>query len=266
MMSSKKHDTMLQASATGSNPDPASATIPNRDITITAATTNTSAAGVHCFINCPTWRWLVPNNANYPAYRTNTRCFIKGISEKFSLLPNDTSVWYHRRVIVGIKPPIGQSQAGLADAIGAQASAGATSYRQMRDFTGQSSGGYQIVWDSIQATLFYGIKTVDWDNQMNARIDRSRFDVYSDKKYSIRSGNATPSPRFPKFWTSINKTIQYDDEENGISMTPYPNSVQSKIGCGNIYVIDFFEAPVPVSTVTSTLTIDTQQTIYWREK
>jgi len=266
MMSTKKRDIMLAASAPGNNPDPAAATTPNTRVTITAATNNPSAAGVHCFVNCPTWRWLVPNNASYPAYRTNTRCFLRGVSEAFTLLPNDATVWFHRRVVVGIKSILGQTVPGLSNAIGAQNAANASSFRQMRDLTGQTTGGYQQVWDYVQDILFKGVKTTDWDDQMSGIIDRARVDLYYDKKYAIRSGNSVSSPRFKTLWASINKTLQYDDEENGISVTPAPYSVDNKIGCGNIYVFDFFEAPVPISTTTSTLTIDTQQTIYWREK
>lgn len=255
---------MLGVAAAGTDPAPGAATSP-REITLSAATTNPSAAGTHCFAFCPTWRWLVPNNASYPAYRTSTRCFLRGISEKMALTPNDSTVWYHRRVVAGLKSELGTTL-GLRNAIGAQESATATSYRQLRDFTGETSGGYQATWDVIQATLFQGIKTVDWQDDMTARVDRARWDVYTDYRYAIRSGNQTPNPKFPKFWTTINKTIQYDDEENGISMTPNPQSVTNKIGCGNIYVFDFFEAPIPVSTVTSTLRIDTQMTMYWNEK
>lgn len=265
MMSRKKRDTMLSAAASGTNADPASATAPDRRAFISRDTVNNTAAGVHMFLFCPSWRYMVPNNAAYMAYRTATRTYVKGIGEKFSLTPNDASVWYHRRVIVSLKALLSTNIA-LNDAIGAQSGVNATSYRQFRDLTGQQTGGYQIVWDIIQAQLFTGIKTVDWTDQMTARIDRARFNVHADFKYAIRSGNQASSPKMPSFYTPINKTIQYDDEENGVSITPNAYSVSNKIGLGNIYVIDMFETPEPISATTSTMTIDSTMTYYWHER
>lgn len=256
---------MLSAAATGTNPSPQNTTVPGQVLTINATTTNTSAANVHMIFFSPTYRFLVPNTYAYLAARTSTRPYIRGIAENYALVPNDSTLWYHRRIVVACKEVVGNTPA-VSQVTGAQAIAGATSYRQMHDITGDSSSAFSATWDFIQDQLFQGVKTTDWSDQMTAKVDNARFTVIADARYALSSANAASRPRFKKFWTPINKTIQYDDEENGTSITPSPFSIDSKPGVGNIFVLDLFEAPAPISTTTSTLSISSTQTLYWHEK
>lgn len=263
-MATKKRDIMVSIAAQGTNPSPtAAASVGN--LRISAAVTNAAANGVHMTLFSPTYRYLQPNNAAYIAFRTSSRPFIKGIAETYAFLPNDGSVWYHRRIVVATKFQF-TADAATLQGIGAQSGPGAVSYRRFSDLTGQASGAYQQMWDVVQDQLFQGVKLTDWTDQMTAKVDNTRFTVLADKRYALTSGNAAPRPYFKKHYTKIEKTVVYDDEENGTSITPSPFSVDSKPGIGNVFVFDLFEAPVPIDTVTSTLAITSTQTLYWHEK
>nr|QTE03616.1 MAG: capsid protein [Gemycircularvirus] len=263
-MATKKRDIMVSSAVTGTNPVPGGAASLN-PIRINGATTNPSASGVHMMMFLPTYRYLQPNNAAYIAFRTSSRPYLKGIAETYSFLPNDGSVWYHRRIVVASKF-VFTSDIGASQSTSAQAGPGANSFRRFTDLTGQTTGVYQTTWDLVQDQLFQGVKQTDWNDQMTAKVDNTRFTVLQDKRYALTSGNAAPRPYFRKHYVKIEKTIVYDDEENGTSISPSPYSVDSKPGIGNVYVFDLFEAPVPIDTVTSTLSISSTQTLYWHEK
>lgn len=268
-LSVKKRDSMLSAAANGTNPAP-NATLANNQIRIAANTISTSFLnGVHTFVFSPTMRYLLPNNASFSAQRTSSKPYIKGIAESYTLLPNDGSVWWHRRIVFASKRLYAEAVTGLAGngVIQAQPDQSTTTTRKLRDMSSDpGSTGYSTLSTDLSVDIFHGIYTVDWVDPMRAKLDKTRITVLSDRLVTLKSGNDAPAPRIVKHYTSVNKTIVYQDEENGITMSVSPFSVTSKSGLGNIYVYDLFECPVPINTTTSTLTISTQQTLYWHEK
>jgi len=265
MTSVKKRDTMIVASAGGINPDPKVITVTGRIAQLGYGTVD--ASGIHVILFNPTHRWLVPNNAAYQAYRTSTRPFLKGLLERVELNPTDGSTWWWRRIIFAIKGRVGNTLTTEAN-IGAQATSGATSYRQFRDLSGEASGNYFDTNVNMQATLFEGVVGTDWLSPMSAKIDRSRVTLIKDKSRMLSSGNDWGKPKIYRDYTPINKTLVYDDEENGLSMNPSPLSTSSKAGIGNIYVVDFFQCPRPANAGTpgSGITVNPQSTLYWHEK
>lgn len=262
-MARKKRDTMVSVGQPGTNPDP-STTISGNESRINANTTNTSASGVHCYAFSPSYRWLTANNATYLANRTATRTFVRGYFERYSLVPSDDSVWHWRRLVISCKDGLLLT---VGDETGAQSTSASTiSTRKFRDLTGQTTGDYQKAWDNIQDFVFRGVKVTDWNDQMTAPVDKYRFNVHSDKLRVIKSGNSRPAPRYVKTYVPINKSICYDDEENGISVTASPYSIGSKPGIGDIYVLDFFVCKAPVAATTSALNISSTATYYWSER
>jgi len=262
MMSRKKRDTMLSQAAAAVNPDPNSTTV-DGPLKITANTVSTYHAGFHVTLQCPSYRWLNPNNAAYLALRTDTRPFIRGLAEQYELVPDDASVWMHRRIVFATKSRF--VEAVMAN-IGAQPAVGdANSHRQFRDMSGTTSGNYTTLQTQIFDIVFRGVDTTDWRNPMLARVDTARVDLLSDVRHQISSNNDVGRTRYKKFWTPVNKTIHYDDEENGLSVSPAAMSVMDKRGMGNIFVLDLFECINPHDDATQ-LSISTQQTLYWHEK
>lgn len=261
-MAHKKKDTMLQASAGGNNPAPSSNIALGQNITILGTTVD--GTNIHKFMFCPTYRFLVPNNAAYAAYRTSSTPYIKGIAETFEFTPNDSSVWWHRRIVFSYKAPVAQNASAMST-LGAQATAEATSRRVFRDLSGETAGSYKDTVTFTEQILFRGQQNTDWINPFTAPIDRSRVNLHSDKRLTLGSGNDAARPRITKRYDVINKTLVYDDDENGLTIVPSALSVQTKRGIGNIYVYDMFHCPVPESSATS-LRVGSTQTLYWHEK
>lgn len=227
-------------------------------------TTNTSANGVHMIAFAPSVRGLVPNNYAYVSARTATRTFVKGIAETYQIIPSDASAWEWRRIVVSLKGGFNTNLA-IVEAIGAQFATN-TTMRYMKDLTGDTSGPYLALWDAIQDILFRGVKVTDWLDQMGAPLDTSRVNVHSDRRRVISSGNDASKPRHVKTYVPINKTLQYDDEENGINISPSKFSVESKIGIGDVYVFDMFACRAPINATSSQLQVGSTQTYYWHEK
>lgn len=264
-MSTKKRDTMIVTSPGGLNPNPATLATAGRTISMGHSTID--GTNVHVILFNPTHRFLVPNNAAYQAFRTSSRPYIKGLLERIDLGPSDGSTWRWRRVVIAMKTRVGLTDTIEAN-IGAQATAGATSYRQVRDLSGQSTGEYQQTNALLQGVMFAGQQGIDYLTPMNAKLDRSRVTVIKDVSRTISSGNELGRPRIVRDWTPVNKTLVYDDDENGLNMVPSPLSVNSRAGIGNIYVVDFFNCPGPgdSSANGSAMTFNPASTLYWHEK
>ena len=139
----------------------------------------------------------------------------------------------------------------IRSSIGAQPSAGAVSSRVMRDLSGETTGNYQQAISNIYGLIFKGLDNLDWIDPMTAATDNTRCTIISDRNRTIRSGNAAGVNRITKTYIPINKTLVYDDEENGISMTPAAQTVGSKQGMGDMYIVDFFVCGAPVDPVGS---------------
>lgn len=256
---------MLSSAAPGLNPSPGALPVAGQFLILGTTTTNAAAQGVHMTAFIPSFRFMTTTGSQTLAARTASRTFVKGFSEQYHIVPSDASAWEWRRIVVSSKGGFQLPVEGLA-IIGAQFVTGNTTYRYMKDVTGDSSGSYQTLWDSAQTNLFYGVKNVDWIDQMTAKLDRTRFNVHSDVTRVISSGNDSSRPRSYRTYQAVNKTIQYDDEENGVTMLTSPISVDSKIGLGDIYVYDLFTCRAPINAVSTQLQVRSNMTYYWHEK
>lgn len=267
-MSRKKRDTMLSVATTGKNPNPSSAFSANQIVLGAATTSTTFLPGVHTMVFCPTARFLTPNNGAFTAMRTSTSIFVKGLAETYTYLPNDSSVWWHRRIVFASKHVYAEDVSTIASgAIDAQDATNTPTYRKFRDMSSDpGSTGYSTLATNLVTDIFKGILTTDWLDPIRAPLDRTRITVLSDRLLQLSSGNDTARPRVIRHYTPVSKSIVYQDEENGTNMTVSQYSTDAKPGLGNIYVMDFVECPVPLGTTTSTITIGSNQTLYWHEK
>jgi len=262
-MSKKKRDIMVSAANATANADPIAPIVSGQGPTILA---NGIKDGISLFSFCPTWRYLKPSNASYVSQRTSSRLWLKGISETLSFIPNDGSTWIWRRYIVRWKGNYtGEITTNLLT--GAESTSGATTTRKWRNYAVASTDtGINAAYDSMQENNYMGVKTTDWSNQMNAKLDNTKFDILYDKTTHLRSGNQAGAPRRIRRYHPLNCSIVYDDEENGLNITPSPSSVLSKLGKGNVFIFDLFTCPAPISATTSSLAMGSNCTLYWHEK
>jgi len=265
-MSNKKRDIMLSAAAAGVNPSPQNTRTKGIPLVISPLTGNAANTNTHLCAFIPSYRGLVPNNYSYLAARTSTRTWVKGISETYSITPSDASAWWWRRIVISYKGDWNTTLPVMFQNIGAQLSTGGTTYRSFVDLTGDSSGSFTDFWDQINEVLFQGVKSTDWLDPMLAKVDNQRVTLISDKTRVISTANDSPRPRIIRTYVPVHKTIQYDDEENGTSVTPSFMSTQNKTGIGNLYVFDLFNCRAPISNISSQLQVSSTMTYYWHEK
>jgi len=262
MMAHKKRDTYVSGAGEGDNPDPTLPVNAAQPFTIRAGTTF-GAQRIHATLYNATHRFLVPNNYNYAASRTSTSTYVVGLKETYRFVPNNESVWWHRRIVFSYKSAIGIP--AIAQQLGVQASSAATTVRPFRDLSGSSDANWAAATTQVYGLVFQGEIGVDWQDPMKARTDRTRVNIHSDKFTALKSGNDTAAPAMRSHYTPIKRSVVYDDREEGTNVIPSPFSVDSKLGLGNIYVFDLFHCPAPEDDGVD-MAITTNSTYYWHEK
>lgn len=272
-MSTKKSDQYLSRATQDVNGRPDAET-PGSAYVMSATPTNENYGRVHMFLHMPTHRYLKADGPQLLASRTSTNPFIRGFKEVIQLSPNDGSAWWHRRIAFRLKGgAIFNQVIGIPSGVfGAQLNSTSGTSRTWRDLANIASNlnsPYTKVLDNLYDYLFQGVYTVDWNNAFTARTDNTRVTIISDKFRKITSGNASSRPSLQYNWHPVNKTLHYDDYENDVVMTTNPVSTSSKLGCGDVYVVDLFHCPVPVVATgasQSILTLSSTATLYWHEK
>lgn len=112
--------------------------------------------------------------------------------------------------------------------------------------------------------VFKGLRGVDWTNYFTASTDKSLIKVLSDKRFRVSSGNESGAAKVKKFYTPINKTLVYDDQENGTDQLTNGWSSNSA-GIGNIYVLDMFWNEAGGDITVADMIWTAESTMYWHE-
>jgi hypothetical protein len=253
--SKKKRDTMLP----WTNITPSSQTGSTVYLTGAAVFTGGSASAPMT-IWCATARDITPSSGPAaPAYsplRTATSCFMKGLSENIEIQISDGLPWQWRRIVFTSKS-LGTDLASTPSfSIYNETSLGMVRTLNI------PTGGNRILLETL---LFKGQVNQDWNDQLIAPVDRSRVTVMYDKTVTIAAGNESGSIRKFRRYHAINKTLVYDDDENGDTEVGNFLSVSSKAGMGDMFVVDIFRPRVG-STSSNQLLFQPNSTLYWHER
>jgi len=117
---------------------------------------------------------------------------------------------------------------------------------------------------AITTPLFKGVENVDWRDYFIAKVDPDRYTVMSDRTTLVNAGNATGSVRLLKEWHPFNKSLVYNDDEDGEDMTTSEFSTLGKRGMGDVFIVDFYQATV--ADASGSLALDFEATLYWHER
>lgn len=226
------------------------------------------------FIWCATARDMLTSGTSLPsvaqdAQRTASSCYMKGLSEKLEIVTSSGSPFQWRRIVFTCK----DLPRNIPDAPG-----GTDNNRweyNFEDTNGSVNRVANVIPGLANSALspraqfydqfFKGTFGTDWTNVNIATVDKSRFSVMSDKTFTIASGNQYGMIKKRSFYTPINKNLRYDDEEQGDSYTTRPYSVNSKIGMGDMYVLDIV-TPLIGASNADILRFRFNSTLYWHEK
>jgi len=199
--------------------------------------------------------------------RTATSCYMVGLAEHIKLQTSSPVPWYHRRICFTFKDvDFINQQTGDVPTVAYQTSFDGTSQGVQRlMFNSTPGNGLGNTISANDGIIFKGTQNVDWNDVILAPVDNARVTVKFDKTWILRSGNQNGNVYERKLYHPMNKTLVYDDDENGVAMTNSAYSVGSKPGMGDYYVYDIY-APGLQGQASDQLVVYANSTLYWHEK
>lgn len=198
---------------------------------------------------------------NDDAARTATACYMRGLKENIEVQTNTGAPWQWRRICFTYRDAsVLLSLNPLPTYL--ETSNGFTRY--MTNFTATDASSVST-HGAITRLIFKGAQNVDWNDIRTAPLDNTRIDVKYDKTTIISSGNQNGRVKLYKRWHAMNKTLVYDDDEQGETENSNYFSVGDKRGMGDYYVVDFFQSGLGTGTGDS-LNFNPTATLYWHER
>lgn len=195
--------------------------------------------------------------------RTATSCYMRGLREDIELQTSSAVPWQWRRVCFTTKDPAATIGTGLGGISGVYENSNGFQRHLYNVTSGTTPDAMAL--GLLRGAMFKGQLNIDWLDYMTAPIDTQRITLRYDKTRTIASGNQSGCIRKYKMWHGMNKTLVYDDDENGAVENASYYSVSSKAGMGDYYVVDIF-APGKGATASDALSFEPQATLYWHER
>lgn len=191
--------------------------------------------------------------------RTDTNPYMVGLRENWTMRTNSGIEWQWRRIVFTMKGgPLRSPNLWYVDG-------GAGYTRLLRNLSEDtsSSGPGSALYLALVDLVFDGTLNVDYSNVFTAKTDNTRVTIKSDRTRNLNSGNQNGRIITLRTYTPMNKTLNYDDEENGPSIVGSSYSTLGKPGMGDVYVLDLFRGN---GTTSDQLVVSSDATLYWHEK
>lgn len=182
--------------------------------------------------------------------------FVRGLKEVVHIETTTNAPWQWRRIVFSVKA-LGR-HASADDYVAFNQPNGYM--RAVRPITSPSS-----FRDDLEKMVFQGTSQVDWLTSMVAPVNTSNVSLHSDVTREINSGNAMGRLHTFKIWTPINKTLHYNDREDGQTSIPSRYSVDDRTGMGDLWVLDYFRSSLG-SIAADVCDWRPNATLYWHEK
>lgn len=226
---------------------------------------NNLAVTLHCITARPLTSSFADATAN-PAGRMSNTCYVRGFKERmdFVLAAGETVQW--RRIVFAGKglstfqTPVTSTSDGPCDW---QPSGrfNNESFRSMVNLNAHAK--YAAVLSAI-SEMFVGQSGIDFLSVINAKPDRTNFQILSDRVVNVVPSTTAVYQKTYTMWHPINRSITYNYDEDGDELgVAQMYSTTSRIGLGDVYVLDMFQG---VGSATSVHKVASQSTYYWHEK
>ncbi len=220
----------------------------------------------HFNLWCASYR--IQNTTPFDTVRNQPTVYMKGLKDTYRI-EIQNAAWQWRRVVFASHERfVGTNLASATYAqqtIGGAATAnnrivgqGATPGQPSISIEGQTA---QV---DVQDIVFRGNRGIDWINVFMAPVDTRRVKLLSDQKFRLSSGNESGAAKVKNFYTPINKTLIYDDDELGINQGT-SGFASSAGGVGNIYVMDVFWNETGGDQTEAGMNWNANATLYWHE-
>lgn len=197
------------------------------------------------------------------ATRTATKCFMRGLKEKIRIETTSSHFWLWRRIcfkFVGTE--LLTDNEGTAYNLWEETSAG---FVRATTQINPSIEPSLDLWNKLVSLMFKGQANIDWSELMTAPLDQSRIKVAYDRTRRIKSENEVGTLRTFTEWHPMNKTLIYNDDEEGGGKTASFLSVNNRQSMGDYYVIDLFDAGI-TGGGDDELIFTPEATLYWHER
>lgn len=192
--------------------------------------------------------------------RTSTTPYMVGLRETVEIQASSGMPWQWRRICFTYKGILPGSTPTTTYVPYRETSSGFVRVASQLSGDRNSGATYDLFY-----LIFAGQNASDWTDPMVAKLDHTRISVKYDKVRTLSCGNDDGSIRKYRHWHAMGKTLAYDDDENGENMITNYQSVDSKIGMGDYYVVDLFRSRFGAAS-TDSLLFNPAATLYWHEK
>jgi len=201
----------------------------------------------------------------YPteADRHKSRVYFRGVRERLSMETNSNAAWIHRRVVFLDQSEIIRAHMPPDTA---QTLLGGAGYTRPLWAVLNTAGATEpgaTAWSEISDEIYDGQLGMDWASFLTARFDSQKIKVLYDRMRRISSGNDRGTWVTPKYWHPINRTLVYDDDQDGNSINTAPWSNGSRQSCGDVIVLDLFSCAD--GETADEIRIGSEATVYWHE-
>jgi hypothetical protein len=264
IVSRKKRDTMLAYSPFQNAGSTGTLTLPIRGQSFQK---RGGTEFPHFNLWCASYRKLA--TTDFDSVRTARSVYLKGLSETYRVEVFNAP-WQWRRIVFRTKDRFiganAQSPTYATPAIGGFASSNVRMVGQGLTTPGQPAFTFegQTTAVPIEGIVFKGATGVDWVNPFNAPIDKQRIKLLSDQKFRVASGNESGAAKIKKFYTPLNTTITYDDDEAGVEQFTSGFASDSD-KWGNVYVLDIFWNEAGDDASLNDMLWTANSTMYWHE-
>lgn len=192
--------------------------------------------------------WVATDGQNM---RNSQSIFVRGYKEKVQVTISGGEPWMWRRIMFTVKganlwrdnpPPLYDAGGG-----------------DMRRLVSPPQEAQYVI---LRGELFKGVEGTDWGDVLTAKVDTQHVNLLSDRTFQMNPANDTGMTRNYSLWYPINKTIVYNDDENGASKQSSYLSTVGKAGLGDIYIFDYVTSRIAGGSITWGV----EGTFYWHER
>jgi len=204
-------------------------------------------------------------NVGDDATRTASNCFMRGLKENIHIETSSGRPWLWRRIVFTFTgTELLTDNDGDPFDLWMETSAGFV--RAVTQMTPNTAAPTIDMWNKLASILFKGQASEDWVDLMTAKADNRRVKILHDHVTPIRSGNESGVLRNIKRWHPFNKTLIYNDDEEGGGKQMPLLSVNNRQSMGDVYVVDLFDSGTNTGTVEDSLFFSPEATLYWHER
>lgn len=205
-----------------------------------------------------TARDLGASDSNESA-RTRSSVYWRGIKEKIQVQTNNGRPWQWRRICFQVK------RQDMLNTTAAKFRWWSTFpnvgvVRLVNDVSNNAASAGMLL-----GALFDGAQGTDWVSYFTAKVDTNRVKLCYDKTRIISAGNDQGMMRNYNQWHPMNKTMYYEDDENGFSEDYGPYASGSRKGMSDYIIFDIIAAGTGGS-IADRLSFNPEATAYWHEK